>query len=209
MISALPLTSCSSLGGAKQCQQLANRYWAEYQAYVDARAANGGVESDAVMAHYYQSGKYYLKFMEIGCENKGFSIDQNSSGSNSGQGGTTQTSGVSQNYVCQELGNIFDQYQNSLDQWRDTNSGVAFEEIFQFSNYAAEQARNLADQIASSGIDWDSAGIVSGLISDFADNIDEISSAVDRNFFRPGRDLLTIQRDMTNSVNSVLNSACK
>lgn len=66
-------SACSS---PNDCQSLADKYWQEYQAYRDARAANGGIETADVMAHYYASGDYYLKFMEIGCEEQGFSLNQ-------------------------------------------------------------------------------------------------------------------------------------
>jgi uncharacterized lipoprotein len=72
LLSSLLLSACSS---ANDCQSLADKYWEEYQAYKDARAANGGIETPDVMAHYYASGDYYLKFMEVGCEEQGFSLN--------------------------------------------------------------------------------------------------------------------------------------
>ena len=190
----LILSGCSAgMSGASECERLANMYWSEYQAYIDARAANGGIEDEAVMSHYYASGKYYLKFMEIGCENQGYSVDQNSnsSGNSSNSSNNSSNSGnsseISQSYVCQNLGDIYSDYQNALEQWRDTSSGVPFEDIFSFSDDAANKARELAEQISNVGITWDSGSIVSGLITDFASNVDEILNSVNKNFFRPGR----------------------
>ncbi len=73
----IALTGCSSVGGSgsNECQILSNKYYEEYQAYVDARAVNGGVETDEVMAHYYASADYYLQFMDLGCEEQGYSLD--------------------------------------------------------------------------------------------------------------------------------------
>lgn len=204
-------SACSgNFSGGNQCQKLLNRYWAEYQAYIDARAANNGVETQEVMSHYYASGKYYLKFMDIGCENQGYSIDENSSNS-SGSNVSPRTktaSGVTENYVCQQLGDIYSSYQSLLSDWRDTNSNVPYDDIFTFSDETSQIARSLANQILSAGIDWDSTAIIAGLINDFADNVDEVSNSVSKNFFSPGRDFITIQNEMDFSVNSVLNSAC-
>ncbi len=76
-------TGCSSAGtfssdGSAQhpCEVLKNSYFSEYQAYVDARAANNGVEDEAVMSHYYASGEYAIQFSESDCENQGFSLDK-------------------------------------------------------------------------------------------------------------------------------------
>ena len=72
LISSIFMSGCSS---SNNCQSLADNYWSEYQAYKDARAANGGVETDEVMQHYYASGDYYLEFMNSGCEEQGYSLD--------------------------------------------------------------------------------------------------------------------------------------
>ena len=83
-ICALTLTTgCSSgstySGNSSEqhpCEVLKANYFSEYQAYVDARAANNGVEDEAVMSHYYASGEYAIQFSEADCENQGFSLDE-------------------------------------------------------------------------------------------------------------------------------------
>jgi len=76
LASILALSGCTGAVNSQlnQCQVLADKYLAEYQAYVDARAANGGVETSEVMEHYYASGDYYLQFMDLGCEEQGYSL---------------------------------------------------------------------------------------------------------------------------------------
>ena len=83
-ICALTLTTgCSSgstySGNSSEqhpCEVLKANYFSEYQAYVDARAANNGVEDEAVMSHYYASGEYAIQFSEADCETQGFSLDE-------------------------------------------------------------------------------------------------------------------------------------
>ncbi len=84
---ALSITGCSQYsqsgaGGGPQhpCEVLRNNYFSEYQAYKDARAANGGVEDSSVMAHYYASAEYSIQFSQADCENQGFSLEINDSG---------------------------------------------------------------------------------------------------------------------------------
>lgn len=62
------------------CEVLKNSYFTEYQAYVDARAANGGVEDSLVMSHYLASGDYAIQFAEADCEAQGYSLDTEASG---------------------------------------------------------------------------------------------------------------------------------
>jgi hypothetical protein len=65
------------------CETLRSNYWSEYQAYKDARAANNGVEDEAVMSHYYASGEYAIQFSESDCEGQGYSLETEESGSSS------------------------------------------------------------------------------------------------------------------------------
>ena len=71
------LTGCSgsSNSGNNACEDIANKYFEEYQAYVNSREANGGEETPEVMDHYYASGDYYVQFMEMGCEEQGYTLD--------------------------------------------------------------------------------------------------------------------------------------
>jgi hypothetical protein len=87
---ALTISGCSQYsqsgaGGGSQhpCEVLRNNYFSEYQAYKDARAANGGVEDSSVMAHYYASAEYSIKFTQADCESQGFSLEINESGGSS------------------------------------------------------------------------------------------------------------------------------
>jgi hypothetical protein len=92
LIFAFILTTGCSSGGTYSgnsseqhpCEVLKSNYFSEYQAYVDARAANNGVEDAAVMSHYYASGEYAIQFSEADCENQGFSLDASDSNSTSG-----------------------------------------------------------------------------------------------------------------------------
>ena len=71
-------------GSQHPCEVLRDNYFSEYQAYKDARAANGGVEDSSVMSHYYASAEYSIQFSQADCENQGFSLEMsNSSNSNS------------------------------------------------------------------------------------------------------------------------------
>ena len=86
------LTGCSAefisqlaSAGTNKCQTLADNYWSEYQAYVDARAANNGIEDEAVMSHYYASSQYYLEFMQANCENDGYTLEGSDGSSTSGE----------------------------------------------------------------------------------------------------------------------------
>jgi hypothetical protein len=85
----LLLSACSQSGSysggadsnVSECQSLADKYWSEYQAYKDARAANNNVEDEAVMSHYYASSDYYSQFMNLDCESQGYSLDADGSSS--------------------------------------------------------------------------------------------------------------------------------
>ena len=83
---ALLVSGCSQTsqyGGGSQsehpCEVLKNNYWSEYQAYKDARAANGGVEDSPVMSYYYASAEYLNQFYQADCEGQGFSLEMNDS----------------------------------------------------------------------------------------------------------------------------------
>ncbi len=86
-ISACANTSFESSGGGSEhpCQVLKDNYFSEYQAYKDARAANGGIEDSSVMSHYYASAEYSIQFSQADCESQGFSLET-SGADNSGTG---------------------------------------------------------------------------------------------------------------------------
>ena len=104
-ICALTLTTgCSSgstySGNSSEqhpCEVLKANYFSEYQAYVDARAANNGVEDEAVMSHYYASGEYAIQFSEADCENQGFSLDE------SDPNGTSESDSSGDEYLESEI----------------------------------------------------------------------------------------------------------
>ena len=76
-ISACANNSFESSGGGSEhpCQVLKDNYFSEYQAYKDARSANGGIEDSSVMSHYYASAEYSIQFSQADCESQGFSLE--------------------------------------------------------------------------------------------------------------------------------------
>lgn len=88
LISGCSQDSQSGVGGGSQhsCEVLRDNYFSEYQAYKDARAANGGVEDSSVMAHYYASAEYSIQFSQADCEGQGFSLEIVESGGSSQSG---------------------------------------------------------------------------------------------------------------------------
>lgn len=85
LISGCSQYSQSGAGGGSQhpCEVLRDNYFSEYQAYKDARAANGGIEDSSVMAHYYASAEYSIQFSQADCEGQGFSLEIVESGGSS------------------------------------------------------------------------------------------------------------------------------
>ncbi|MFM7981752.1 MAG: hypothetical protein ACKPKO_20780, partial [Candidatus Fonsibacter sp.] len=82
------------------CEILKSNYLSEYQAYVDARAANNGVEDQAVMSHYYASGEYAIQFSQADCESQGFSLDESDSN------GESEADSSSDEYLESEITNV-------------------------------------------------------------------------------------------------------
>lgn len=122
---------------------------------------------------------------------------------------SNEGSGISANYVCQNVGDIVVGYDEYLTYWRNTTNNVPYDDLFSFSSDAVLNLQEIADQISREGINWDSGAIVSSFILNIAANIDEISTSTQNRFFPPGRDLNALLQDIGLNANSVLNSACK
>ena len=122
---------------------------------------------------------------------------------------STEGSGISANYVCQNVGDIVVGYDDYLAYWRDSTNNVPYDELFSYSSEAVSKLQDIADQISAENINWDSGAIVSSFILNIAADIDEISTSTQNRFFPPGRDLNALLQDIALNSDSVLNSACK
>mgnify|MGYP003333969725 FL=1 len=70
--SILALSGCTGAVNPQlnQCQVLADKYSAEWQASFEALIANGGVETSESSEHSRRASDYHRKFSNLGCEGK-------------------------------------------------------------------------------------------------------------------------------------------
>lgn len=70
--SILSLSGCTGAVNSqlKQCQDLADKYSAEWQASFEALIAHGGVETSESNEHSRRASDYHQKFSNLGCEEK-------------------------------------------------------------------------------------------------------------------------------------------
>jgi len=116
---------------------------------------------------------------------------------------------VSANYVCQNIGNIVISYQNFITKWRNVNNNMTLSDLNEYSDQASNDLRGIADEISTKGITWDSGAVVSALIINTADYIEELAAYTNRGFFAPGRYVNVILSDIDISAGAVLSSACE
>ena len=116
---------------------------------------------------------------------------------------------VSANYVCQNIGDIVISYQNFIAKWRNVDNNMTLSDLDEYSNQASNDLRGIAEEISTKGISWDSGAVVSALIINTADYIEELAAYTMRGFFAPGRYVNVILSDIDISAGAVLSSACK
>ena len=116
---------------------------------------------------------------------------------------------VSANYVCQNIGDLVISYQNFITKWRNVNNNMTLSDLNEYSDQASNDLRGIADEISTKGITWDSGAVVSALIINTADYIEELAAYTNRGFFAPGRYVNVILSDIDISAGAVLSSACE
>lgn len=141
-----------------------------------------------------------------GCGTSGSSSISGDSNTQTAQENTN--SGISSEDVCNGVGAAYQTYQKEFSDFRYGPSTTPWQVFYDLSDKASGALQDVAGQIDSYGIDWDSAAIVSSMIYSAADTIDSIKEYTSQNYFPPGSDLQTLLDQIDVSVNSVLNSSC-
>jgi RNA polymerase subunit RPABC4/transcription elongation factor Spt4 len=127
---------------------------------------------------------------------------------NASSGGFFDWGKYSASEACQDLSLTYREYFDEFNAFRvSSDDGTGWSRLVTLTNKAKGRISDSIMRIRD-GIDWDSAPVVTGLLSDVSSDMAEIASSAQRGYFAPGRTVDGVLNEINTTLYSVANSAC-